>query len=212
MTWESFDELQREMSQTIGECRKFLFITRGKEFQEEVINQLQSLLGKIRTAKTQAIEDQAEQWANLLLLYECITNAFFEFAKMWVEIKNDEMDRAWDSLVNAQMAVRAAILVRDDPQLHKFNERLHLIESVSKYSVNPSPALAFSRSGGYSRPLWTTDQPPFFVSLRCGFPFRNWAASPPVRPCLRLRLPYHRLLRFVRLRRFPKAPVRCARG
>src|SRR5208337_4633165 len=60
---------------------------------------------------------------------------FSEFAKMWVEIKNDEMDRAWDSLINAQMAVRDAILVRDDPQLHKFNERLHSIESL----MFPSP-------------------------------------------------------------------------
>ena len=35
--------------------------------------------------------------------------------------------------------------------------------TTRKYSVNPSPALAFSRSGGYSRPLWTTDQPPCSV-------------------------------------------------
>ena len=78
----------------------------------------------------------------MLLLHECITQAFVEFAKMWVQIKNDEMDRAWDSLVNAQMAVRHAILVRDDPQLHKFNERLHLIESV----MFPSPMFV---SAGY---------------------------------------------------------------
>ncbi len=135
MTWESFDELQREMNQTIDRCKKFLYVTRGKEFQEEVIVQLQSLLDKIRTAKNQAIEDRVEQWANSLLLCECITNAFLEFAKMWVEIKNDEMDRAWESLINAQMAMRDATLVRDDPQLCKFNEWLHSIESV----MFPSP-------------------------------------------------------------------------
>jgi len=135
VTWASFDEFQQEITQTIDGCQKFLFITRGKEFQEEVIIQLESLLNKIRTAKTQAIEDKAEQRANLLLLYECITEALLEFARMWVEIKNDEMDRAWDSLVNAQMALRGAILLRDDHQLRRFNERLHLIESV----VFPSP-------------------------------------------------------------------------
>jgi hypothetical protein len=135
VTWASFDEFQQEITQTVDGCQKFLFITRGKEFQEEVIVQLKSLLNKIQTAKTQAIEDKAKQWANLLLFYECITQAFLEFAGMWVEIKNGEMDKAWDSLIDAQTAVRAALLVRDDRQLHTFNERLHLIESV----MFPSP-------------------------------------------------------------------------
>src|SRR5208283_3347833 len=50
-----------------------------------------------------------------------------------------------------------------------------------KYSVNPSPALAFSRSDGYSRPSWTTDQPPCSVSRPCGSQSRNWHPSPLVR-------------------------------
>jgi len=143
VTWASFDEFQQEITQTIDGCQKVLFISRGKEFQEEVIIQLESLLNKIQTAKTQAIENKAEQWANLLLQHECITQAYLEFARMWVEIKNDEMDKAWDSLINAQMAMRCAILVRDDHQLHRFNERLHLIESV----MFPSPMFV---SAGYT--------------------------------------------------------------
>src|SRR5208337_3251342 len=52
---------------------------------------------------------------------------------------------------------------------------------LGKYSVNPSPALAFSRSDGYSRPSWTTDQPPCSVSRPCGSQSRNWHPSPLVR-------------------------------
>src|SRR5208337_898386 len=76
-----------------------------------------------------------------------------------------------------------------------------------KYSVNPSPALAFSRSDGYSRPSWTTDQPPCSVSRPCGSQSRNWHPSPLVRH----RIPRHRNP-FVPPRLSPSAPVRFARG
>ena len=78
---------------------------------------------------------------------------------------------------------------------------------LRKYSVNPSPALAFSRSDGYSRPSWTTDQPPCSVSRPCGSQSRNWHPSPLVRH----RIPRHRNP-FVPPRLSPSAPVRFARG
>ena len=78
---------------------------------------------------------------------------------------------------------------------------------LGKYSVNPSPALAFSRSGGYSRPLWTTDQPLCSVSRPCESQSRNWHPSPLVRH----RIPRHRNP-FVPPRLSPSAPVRFARG
>ena len=78
---------------------------------------------------------------------------------------------------------------------------------TGKYSVNPSPALAFSRSGGYSRPLWTTDQPLCSVSRPCESQSRNWHPSPLVRH----RIPRHRNP-FVPPRLSPSAPVRFARG
>src|SRR5208283_1726237 len=93
------------------------------------------------------------------------------------------------------------------------NQRLVILRvrggyrSESKYSVNPSPALAFSRSGGYSRPSWTTDQPPCSVSRPCGSQSRNWHPSPLVRH----RIPRHRNP-FVPPRLSPSAPVRFARG
>jgi hypothetical protein len=118
------------MEAVIGSCQRQLYITRAKEFQEETVQRLEALLVKLRTAKEEAIKNRIEDWANLLLFNEYITEAFLEFAQMWVQIKNDEMDRAWDSLINAQMAARHALLVRNDPELQQLNERLHLIESV----------------------------------------------------------------------------------
>ena len=82
-----------------------------------------------------------------------------------------------------------------------------LESAFRKYSVNPSPALAFSRSDGYSRPSWTTDQPPCSVSRPCGSQSRNWHPSLLVRH----RIPRHRNP-FVPPRLSPSAPVRFARG
>ena len=110
---------------------------------------------------------------------------------------------------------------RTDPRRNRINLRVikrkmskwkkkrpeHRHRPPCKYSVNPSPALAFSRSDGYSRPSWTTDQPPCSVSRPCGSQSRNWHPSPLVRH----RIPRHRNP-FVPPRLSPSAPVRFARG
>ena len=95
----------------------------------------------------------------------------------------------------------------DGRKRHIVVDSMGLLMAVRKYSVNPSPALAFSRSDGYSRPLWTTDQPPCSVSRPCGSQSRNWHPSPLVRH----RIPRHRNP-FVPPRLSPSAPVRFARG
>ena len=74
----------------------------------------------------------------------------------------------------------------------------------SKYSVNPSPALAFSRSDGYSRPSWTTDQPPCSVSRPAG-PVSELA---PVAACPPSHSPSSESVCSARLS--PSAPVRFA--
>ncbi len=130
MMLEPDDDLQRELGRAIEECQKFLFITRGIEFQEQANADLKTLLERIRNFKRSAIDEGSEERANSFLFYEFIIQSFFELLNMWIQIKYDEMDQAWDSLVNAQMAVRHALLVREDDQLHKLNNRLHLIEDA----------------------------------------------------------------------------------
>ena len=75
-----------------------------------------------------------------------------------------------------------AILASMAARIVAFRSNLTPEAIARKYSVNPSPALAFSRSGGYSRPSWTTDQPPCSVSRPCGSQSRNWHPSPLVLP------------------------------
>ena len=106
----------------------------------------------------------------------------------------------WRHLVNSGPDFRSSSVFNENR-----TDTCRLIES--KYSVNPSPALAFSRSGGYSRPSWTTDQPRCSVSRPCGSQSRNWHPSPLVRH----RIPRHQNP-FVPPRLSPSAPVRFARG
>ena len=96
---------------------------------------------------------------------------------------------------------------RHQNKSRKWIKEKYFQQDGRKYSVNPSPALAFSRSGGYSRPSWTTDQPPRSVSRPCGSQSRNWHPSPLVRH----RIPRHRNP-FAPPRLSPSAPVRFARG
>lgn len=130
MSWSTVEAFQQEMEATISECQRFMYITRAVEDQRATVETLRVLLEKLRTEKQVAIANRAEEWANLLLLNESITSMFYEFGRMWVFIKEDEMNQAWDSLVSAQIAIRDAILVRSEPALESLNERLHIIEKT----------------------------------------------------------------------------------
>ena len=97
---------------------------------------------------------------------------------------NSDLDEVFERLNRSDFRRR----FRLRPAEREYLERKGLDAVMCKYSVNPSPALAFSRSDGYSRPSWTTDQPPCSVSRPCGSQSRNWHPSPLVRH----RIPRHR--------------------
>ena len=57
MSSEQPDPLMAEAIDTLNECQKFMYVTRGKEFQIQSIEKLNQLLEQIFAAKAAAVAE-----------------------------------------------------------------------------------------------------------------------------------------------------------
>ena len=57
---------------------------------------------EINQTKVKCIRNEDEENANLMLSCECFVDALILELEMWVQLKKDEPNTAWNSLVTAQ--------------------------------------------------------------------------------------------------------------
>jgi hypothetical protein len=115
----------------IQEAEVFLFATRGTELQSDAIDHVKKLCEVARTLKEKAIQQKDENQANLLLGYECVFECLIQELQMWIFLKEDEGDKAWDGLVRAQMSARAAARAHQGfEHLAEHHRRLEAIENL----------------------------------------------------------------------------------
>jgi hypothetical protein len=88
--------------------KKFLFYTRGVEFQKTAIAELEVVFKRAVKLKNAAIKNNDEESANFLLSLEGLVGAYINELKMLVYLKEDNSNKAWESLVNAQSSLRLA--------------------------------------------------------------------------------------------------------
>ncbi|MHB8847031.1 MAG: hypothetical protein ACYC43_01160 [Burkholderiales bacterium] len=118
-------------NEQIKEAEVFLSIARDSAFQQQAIEKLLALLTSIATEKDIAIRGGNEDYANLLLGCTCVTTALIAELNMWLSLKQDKPDAAWDELVTAQIALVDA--VRSHPRfahLSEHNKKLEAIEEL----------------------------------------------------------------------------------
>ena len=117
----------------IEEIGKFLYLVRDKHYQKEAIDKLIKLKQQATSLKEKMINDSDEENANILLSIENIAEAIINELRMWISLKEDKANEAWDYLIDAQSAIRTAL------QAHEiairlngegYANKLHLIEKL----------------------------------------------------------------------------------
>ena len=120
-----------EFNDLVKESEKFLSIVRDSELQRKVCENLENVLPKIAQEKKTVIEGNNEDYANLLLGCECVTKSLLNELKMWLLLKQDKPDEAWDRLVSAQMEATSAAKAHDGfRHLEHHRHRLEIIEKI----------------------------------------------------------------------------------
>jgi hypothetical protein len=93
----------------VDDATIFTFLTRASELQREACAKLKSLSEECRRLKVTAVRAGDEDFANLLLGFECVADCIMAEIEMWLLLKEEKPDEAWDKLVDAQNLASAAV-------------------------------------------------------------------------------------------------------
>lgn len=132
MTNDKLITIQDHFDKIVQNCQKFAIFARGEEFQIDACEQLDKLLKELDIYKQEMIGEQNENAANTLLSLEEMVIALSSELKMILELKNGTPDKAWDYLIDAQMAIRAAMQSHPDGANHLENyvRKLNALEKL----------------------------------------------------------------------------------
>jgi hypothetical protein len=128
---ECVNEFSKELVTVTENAERCCFATRAKELQIEAIEQLQTLMTKGKELKVRIISERAEDLANRMFSYEQVLQALSNELQMWVALKEDRSDEAWDALVEAEVSARIAMRAHEaSKHLWGYLKRLKVIEAL----------------------------------------------------------------------------------
>jgi len=120
-----------EFNDLVKESEIFLSIARDSELQQEACENLENVLPKITQEKKTAIGNNNEDYANLLLGCECVAKSLLNELQMWLLLKQEKPEAAWNYLVDAQMEATNAAKAHDGfRHLEHHRHRLEIIEKI----------------------------------------------------------------------------------
>ena len=120
-----------KFNRMIEDAEIFSCIARASELQREACVKLKDLLTECRQQKAAAVKAGNEDFANLLLGFKCVARCLRSEIEMWLLLKEEKPDEAWDRLVSAQNAAGAAVRAhRGFGHLEKRVEHLVAIEEI----------------------------------------------------------------------------------
>lgn len=116
MTANEIENILIGLSGLYDDCRSLAYIVRDKKFFQPKIGDLRAFKKQVVELKKKLISDKNEDGANLMLSCECFLDALIAEITMWLQLKNEDPNSAWNSLVTAQQNVLASI------HAHKLSE------------------------------------------------------------------------------------------
>lgn len=133
----------------ITDCEKFAFLPRDIQYQKKSVKKLTELLGESADVREAVILEEDEEAANQILALRCMINAVRYDLKMWIDIKQGEWDKAWNSLVDAQESAKSGRTAHDIALHCNVENYLSKLEYIEKFLFPPqnfnSPEIIVSR-------------------------------------------------------------------
>lgn len=121
----------QEMNEAIRECERFLFVTRCSDLQRAALDTICEKSTELAQAKVQAIEQDDEGYANILLGLQCVTAALISELRMYMALKAEDPDSAWNHLIEAQGALAGAVWVDEGFKQCRIRlKKLHVFEKL----------------------------------------------------------------------------------
>ncbi len=128
---EKTERIIEQYNAQIRDVEVFLCIARDSELQTDQLRKLEKMSGDLTITKAKAVAEKDENLANLILGYQCVAAALWHELSMWLLLKAEEPEEAWDHLVDAQSAIASAARAHKGFwNAHRQANRLDLIEHL----------------------------------------------------------------------------------
>lgn len=124
----TFEQVIHFFNNGMKQAETFLFLTRSSQLQLEQCLELDHLLYNATQFKHKEILRCNEENANLFLGFECAIGAVKSELMMWILLKRDMPNEAWDQLVAAQMGCLDAS--RADTGFAHYDQRREALEQL----------------------------------------------------------------------------------
>jgi hypothetical protein len=125
------NEFSNSFWDTVTDCQRFCYAARAREFQVESVEKLKRMEAAVNELKEHAIADSDEDSANCGLAMECVARMLRHELQMWIALKDDNPNQAWDELVEAQSyaadAVRAHRIAK---RISRYISKFELLEQL----------------------------------------------------------------------------------
>lgn len=105
----TLDQVIEYFNKIIAEGEIYRFVARSSKLQIEQCRKLDVLQYNARQIKLDAIDRADEDLANLFLGYVCVIGSLRSELLMYIELKRDRPQSAWDQLIASQMGCADAI-------------------------------------------------------------------------------------------------------
>lgn len=129
----SVDGLLSEHDAVTVEVQTMAFLARAPELQEAALGVADDFLRRLGDHKVALVSEGNEAAANLVLAMQLSLRAVRAELSMWLRLKRNDPDGAWDDLVAAQGALSAALSVcrqtnMETGRLESLGRKLALVE------------------------------------------------------------------------------------
>ena len=135
-----YPEFVEEFNTQLADAHAMCCITRDAQLQSEAIDSMLELQSRLSSFKTASVEQGKEDIANSLLGYECATQTLISELRMYLLLKQERPDDAWDELINAQVAAQGAI--RAHSGFSHLEHRVRQLELIEKLVFPPQVYLS----------------------------------------------------------------------
>jgi hypothetical protein len=109
MTINSLPDFIEVFENQLNEAKKICFFVRGDEIQNQTISNLERLKMECLSLQRHYIEKEDEESANKLLSCKAFINAVQYELRMYICLKQNDLNEAWNRLIDAQQSVTVAI-------------------------------------------------------------------------------------------------------
>lgn len=139
--------MRKEVNESFKEGYRYCYASRGHELQTEQQHRAHALMQRLEKYRQEAIAAQEEEAANAGFVALCIVEGLLNHLQLWLLVKADRMEEAWDQLVEAQHSVQTALrFVQSELIQHWYMELL----ALEKLLFPPQQFVSSSHTFGYA--------------------------------------------------------------